>query len=165
MRSREIHQNLKRPFWANSIENPPGGEHRRPPISGDSWPTLLTIEKSFLAGPLRPGKVSANSRQGLGISWRFGARPRHVLAQDPPRTLPKPSKIEAGSLQNRAWNPPRRYFQKTFNLRGCKRATIAMLEAFWSQLGSILEAPDPPKSRSKPQNIDVENRHVSGIDF
>ena len=35
----------------------------------------------------------------------------------------------------------------------------------FGQLGSILEAQDPPKSRPKPQKIDVENQYVFGIDF
>ena len=44
-------------------------------------------------------------------------------------------------------------------------AASSGLEAILSQLGSILEAQDTPKSRPKPQNIDVENQHVFGIDF
>ena len=34
-----------------------------------------------------------------------------------------------------------------------------------SQLGSNLEAQDPPKSRPKPEKIDVEKQHIFGIDF
>ena len=34
-----------------------------------------------------------------------------------------------------------------------------------SQLGSILEAQDPPKSRLKGEKIDVEKRHIFDIDF
>ena len=36
---------------------------------------------------------------------------------------------------------------------------------FFGQLGFILEAHDPPKSRPKPRKIDVENQHVFGINF
>ena len=37
--------------------------------------------------------------------------------------------------------------------------------AIFGQLGSKLEAQDPPKSRPKPEKIDVEKQHVFGIDF
>ena len=43
---------------------------------------------------------------------------------------------------------------------------MADLEVFGGQngqLGSILEAQDPPKSRPKPQKIDVEKHHVFSI--
>ena len=33
------------------------------------------------------------------------------------------------------------------------------------QLGSKLEAQEAPKSRPKPEKIDVEKQHVFGIDF
>ena len=36
---------------------------------------------------------------------------------------------------------------------------------FKSPLGSKLEAQDPPKSRPKPEKIDVEKQHIFGIDF
>ena len=39
------------------------------------------------------------------------------------------------------------------------------MEAILSQLGSNLEAQEAPKSRPKPLKIDVEKRHVFGIDF
>ena len=34
-----------------------------------------------------------------------------------------------------------------------------------AQLGSNLEAQDPPKSRPKPVKMDVKKQHVFGIDF
>ena len=37
--------------------------------------------------------------------------------------------------------------------------------AFWSQLGSKLEAQEAPKSRPEPQKIDVKKQHVFDIDF
>ena len=37
--------------------------------------------------------------------------------------------------------------------------------AILSQLGPILEAQDPPKSRPQPKKIDVEKRHIFDIDF
>ena len=37
--------------------------------------------------------------------------------------------------------------------------------AILSQLGSILEAQEAPKSRPKPLKIDVEKQRVLGIDF
>ena len=43
-----------------------------------------------------------------------------------------------------------------------------MLEIFWrqnSQLGSILEAQNPPESALKDEKIDVEKRHIFDIDF
>ena len=39
------------------------------------------------------------------------------------------------------------------------------MEAILSQLGSNLEAQEAPKSRPKPEKIDVKNQHVFGIDF
>ena len=39
------------------------------------------------------------------------------------------------------------------------------MEAILSQLGSNLEAQEAPKSRPKPEKIDVEKQHVFGIDF
>ena len=34
-----------------------------------------------------------------------------------------------------------------------------------TQLGSVLEAQEAPKSRPKPEKIDVEKQHILGIDF
>ena len=77
----------------------------------------------------------------------------------------KPSNIEAQGLQNRAWSPPRRHFLRTLNLRRFKRSYPTRFWGQKSQLGSILEAQDPPKSKPKPEKIDVEKQHVFGIDF
>ena len=79
----------------------------------------------------------------------------------------KLSKIEPWSLQNRAWSPPRRYFLKTSNLSRLKNRLphchLTVGGGILGQLGSILEAQEPPKSRPKAQNIDVE-KHVFDID-
>jgi len=53
----------------------------------------------------------------------------------------------------------------TFNLRRQKRSYIAIFRAQRSQLGSILEAPDPSKSRPRGEKIDVEKRYIFDIDF
>ena len=88
-----------------------------------------------------------------------------VFAENLGKIDPRPSKIEARGLQNRAWSPPRRHFYKTLNLRRLKRAIAASFGGQKSQLGSILEAQDPPKSRPKAEKVDVEKRHVFNIDF
>ena len=44
--------------------------------------------------------VFGRSWQVLSISSRFGAWPWLFVAQDPPQTLPEPSKIEPGALQD-----------------------------------------------------------------
>ena len=81
------------------------------------------------------------------------------------KIIPRPSKIEPRGLQNRAWSPPRRHFYKTSILRRLKRADTKTFGSQNGQLGSILEAQGPPKSRPKPQKIDGRKIHSSGIDF
>ena len=81
------------------------------------------------------------------------------------KIVPRASKIEPWGLQNWTWSRPRHYFYKTYHLRRLKRACPEVLGSQNRQLGFILEAQDPPKSTPKPQKIDVENRHVFGIDF
>ena len=39
------------------------------------------------------------------------------------------------------------------------------MEAILSQLGSILEAQEAPKSRPRREKIEVKKQHVFGIDF
>ena len=78
----------------------------------------------------------------------------------------------AQSLQNRGPEAPKsspersktRFF-KTSNLSTSKKSVPYEEIAIFSQLGSILEAQDPPKSRPKPEKIDVEKRHIFDIDF
>ena len=40
-----------------------------------------------------------------------------------------------------------------------------MVERILGQLGFILEAQEAPKSRPKPQKIDVKKQYIFGIDF
>ena len=89
------------------------------------------------------------------------------MEHDAPKTcenlakiVPRPSKIEPWGLQNRAWRPPRRHFLRTLNLRRVKRSYIIRFGGQKSQLGSILEAQDPPKSMPKPEKIDVEKQYI-----
>ena len=84
-------------------------------------------------------------------------------------TLPKPSenqsKIDArgllepilGSLgQHLGHISPEDWILEAFGM---------VLEAQNVQLGSNMEAPDPLKSRPKPEKIDVKKQHVFAIDF
>ena len=79
--------------------------------------------------------------------------------------VPRPSKIEPWGLQNRAWSPPRRHFYKTLNLRRFKWADATIFGGQKSQLGSILEAQEGPKSKPKREKINVGKRHIFDIDF
>ena len=95
-----------------------------------------------------------------------------ILAQNLEKIVPEPSQIEARGLknrvqrlQNRARSPSRGNFSQMFNLRGSRGACSRVLPGLKSQLGSKLEAQDPPKSRPKPEKIDVKKQHVFGIDF
>ena len=115
---------------------------------------------------LRGLKNRARGLQG-GVLGFLG-----ILAQNLEKIIPEPSQIEARGfknrvqrLQNRARSPPRRNFSKMFNLRGSRGACSRVLPGLKSQLGSKLEAQDPPKSRPKPEKIDVKKQHVFGIDF
>ena len=67
-----------------------------------------------------------------------------------PKSRPGGSKIEPWGLQNRAWSPPRRHFEKRFNLRSLRGGVLTLIFAIFGQLGSILEAQEAPKSRPKP---------------
>ena len=94
-----------------------------------------------------------------------------ILAQNLEKIVPEPSQIEARGfknrvqrLQNRARSPPRRNFSKMFNLRGSRGACSRVLPGLKSQLGSKLEAQDPPKSRPKPEKSYVKTQYVFGID-
>ena len=79
------------------------------------------------------------------------------------------SKIDPRGIQNRARSRPRRRLYKTFNLgqllegnpEEASKFFQANMAQFWRRFG----ARDPPKSRPKPQKIDVENQYVFGIDF
>ena len=139
---------------------PPGGEHRRPPTLG---------------GPANLGSMPFLGRSlifmfffcALGVLGFLG-----ILAKNLEKIIPEPSHMEprglknrARGLQNRAWSPPRRHFLKTLNLRRVKRSYIGIFWGQKSQLGSILEAQDPPKSRPKPEKSDVEKQHIFQIDF
>ena len=104
------------------------------------------------------------------LAWRLENR-----GLEPPKSRPGASQIEAQTLQNRAWRPPKSSlepsktpFLKTSNLRWFferpRRAVSKQKIRFLSELDSILEAHDPPKSRPKPEKIDVEKQHVFGID-
>jgi hypothetical protein len=55
------------------------------------------------------------SPRGLQLGTNLGPKPWNMS--------PRPSKIEARGLRNPARSPPRCYFKKMFNLRGCKGAT------------------------------------------
>ena len=128
------------PSDGRRIETPRGGEHRRPPTLGTFVIELLFWQAflAFLAFLAFWPKISKKSFQNSPKS-RLGA-----------------SKIEPGGLQNRARSPPRRHFLKTLNLRGSKWAAGINFIGFKSQLGPNLEAQDPPKSRPKPEKIDVQ---------
>ena len=81
------------------------------------------------------------------------------------KIVPRPSKIEPWGLQNRAWSPPRRIFQKTLNLRSFLGAKSLRSGDQNGQLGSILGAQEAPKSTPKREKIDDENEHVFKLDF
>ena len=75
------------------IENPLGGEHRRPPIFGDAGPIPRTIEKHRPAEHRCLGKISASSWQVFGMSWYFGVWPGNprallILARCSPSNFP-----------------------------------------------------------------------------
>ena len=74
-------------------------------------------------------------------------------------------KIEAQGLQNRPRRPPRRHLFKNLNLSSLRGASPITKIAILGQLGSKLEAQDPPKLRPKPEKIDVKKQHVFNIDF
>ena len=81
------------------------------------------------------------------------------------KIVPRPSKIEAQGLQNRAWSLPRCNFSKTVSLRRFQRSHIKIFRGQESQLGSILELQNPPKSRPRREKIDVKKRRIFDIDF
>ena len=85
------------------------------------------------------------------------------------KIIPKLLKVEGRSPQNGDPGlekiPPRHHFQKTSNLTSFRGGVRVVKFAILGQLGSKLEAQDPPKSRPKPEKIDVEKRHIFDIDF
>ena len=82
-----------------------------------------------------------------------------------PKSRPGGSKIEAQRVQNRPQSPPRPYFLKMSSLSWLRRACSIVFWGHDGQLGSILEAQEAPKSRPKPEKIDVEKRCIFSIDF
>ena len=137
------------PLEAESVEpswNPAGvqlksSRRRSMTTSEDCW-----RKKGLLEGLLR------------GTTW-----PK--TCENIAKIAPRPSKIEPWGLQNRAWSPPRRHFYKTLNLRRFKWADATIFGGQTSQLGSILEAQEGPKSKPKREKIDVGKRHSFDIDF
>ena len=170
--------------WFPFHWTPPGGGHRRLPICvQESWGTAM---------PLRLACAGLQCWRHMGkwkpTFWLQFAQTLAFLAlclwsshfedmkpktfENFEKSIPEPSKIETWSFQNRGQEPPKSMsepsetpFLKTFNLRRLKKASPLEKNAFWSQLGSKLEAQEVPKSRPNPEKIGVEKHHIFDIDF
>ena len=128
--------------------------------------------------PRCKGRTKCQCECHAGIPAAMSASSTKIVAKTAPelenlakmcenliKMVPRPSKIELWGLQNRAWSPPRRHFLRTLNLRRFQRAYIKVFWGQTSQLGSILEAQDPPKSRPRGEKTDVEKQQIFDIDF
>ena len=79
--------------------------------------------------------------------------------------VPGPSEIEARGLPNGSWGPPKHNFYTKSISRRPKGNSDKFFGSQDGQLGSNLEAQEAPKSRPKPEKIEVKKQHVFGIDF
>ena len=81
-----------------------------------------------------------------------------------PKSSPDPPKSSLGPPKS-SLEPSKTQFLKDTLLKIVQGGVPFVKFAIFSQLGSILEAQDPPKSRPKPEKIDVVKQDVFNIDF
>ena len=82
-----------------------------------------------------------------------------------PKSRPRPSKIEARSLQNRAFGGPRCNFRQFRGPTASKRPPGSVLKGKNGQLASKLECENPSQSRLKLEKIDTKKQFIFSIDF
>ena len=69
-------------------------------------------------------------------------------------------KIWFWSFQNRAWRLQGRCFLKTSILRAPQRSCAKVFGSQSAELGSMLEAQEPPKSRPRREKIEVQKQYI-----
>ena len=141
----------------------PGGGHRRPPHSVSTSPIAVRTRKHRHSRQTSRG--SARSRPFFALDWPNDAgqvggkvfatqeRPSDSICMSPKpwKIFPRPSKIDARGLQNRARRPPRHHFLQTSHLRrlfeGCVFMSGSHFEPTWLQVGG-----------PRPSNIEAKTR-------
>ena len=106
-----------------------------------------------------------NQRKAGGLEAPQSSLEASKSRLEAPKSRPGGSKIEAWGFPNQPKSPPRRNFLKTSTFEGSWEPAPFVADGYNGQLGSKLEAQDLPKSRPKPEKIDVKKRHVFGIDL
>ena len=127
------------------------------------------LVRSFVHSLIRSLVRSQVSRKSLArwsqLACRIAFRREKNRCSKALKSMPGGVKIGSRRLQNRSWSAPRRHFGRLWVEEGNKRQSVVAKNAIWSQLGSKLEAQEPPKSKAKPQKIDVGKQAIFSIDF
>ena len=111
-------KNLENIAPERSQIEPRGLKNRAPgPPKSSPEPSKTPFSKNIY---LKNGRLELQA--GIAQLWlQVRNQFLHFSRQEAPnleKMAPEPSRIEARGLQNQAWSHPRRYFSKTFNLRG-----------------------------------------------
>ena len=128
----------------------PKGGHRRLPHFGKAFEEGKNRKGMNPRQETVPHLSSGVAECGKHNQRKAGGLEAPQSSLEAPKSRPGGSKIEPWGLQNRAWSPPRRHFEKRFNLRSLRGGVLTLIFAIFGQLGSILEAQEAPKSRPKP---------------